>query len=162
MYARKWTLQRLLFTFCRFCLAKSRAKVIYIIHICKHFSIFFILFVIFCMFFVDFDENLFLFLVIFAIFVTFLVFMPYTLPLPASLALPALLDSLATTKRKTSQKGSLSFCCQTRIRRSACACCNDCCFAALGNRTSSLSPSSEWTCRNECCFATLGDRHSSS
>ena len=30
--------------------------------------------------------------------------------------------------------------CQTRIRRSACACCNDCCFAALGNRTSSLSP----------------------
>ena len=51
------------------------------------------------------------------------------------------LDSLVPKqKQKTSQKGSLSFCCQTRIRRSACACCNDCCFAALGNRTSSLSP----------------------
>ena len=37
------------------------------------------------------------------------------------------LDSLATNKkRKTSQKGSLSFCCQTRIRRSACACCKEC------------------------------------
>lgn len=48
-----------------------------------------------------------------------------------------------TKKQKTSQKGSLSFCCQTRIRRSACACCNDCCFATLGNRTSSLSPSKQ-------------------
>ncbi len=46
-------------------------------------------------------------------------------------------------KRKTSQKGSLLFCCQTRIRRSGCACCNDCCFAALGNRTPSLSPSKQ-------------------
>lgn len=45
-----------------------------------------------------------------------------------------------TKKQKTSQKGSLSFCCQTRIRRSACACCNDCCSATLSNRTSSLSP----------------------
>ena len=33
-----------------------------------------------------------------------------------------------------------SFCCQTRIRRSVCACCNECCSATLGNRTSSLSP----------------------
>ena len=39
--------------------------------------------------------------------------------------------------------GSHLFCCQTRIRRSACACCNDCCFAALGNRTPSLSPSKQ-------------------
>ena len=48
-----------------------------------------------------------------------------------------------TKKQRPPKKGSLSFCCQTRIRRSDCACCNDCCFATLGNRTSSLSPSKQ-------------------
>ena len=46
-------------------------------------------------------------------------------------------------KKKDSQMRIFLFCCQTRIRRSACAYCNDCCFAALGNRTSSLSPSKQ-------------------
>ena len=43
-------------------------------------------------------------------------------------------------RKKTSPKGSL-FCCQTRIRRSDCAYCNDCRSATLGKRTPSLSPS---------------------
>ena len=47
---------------------------------------------------------------------------------------------LSVTKQKTSQKGSLLFCCQTRIRRSDCAYCNDCRSATLGKRTPSLSP----------------------
>ena len=48
---------------------------------------------------------------------------------------------LSVTKEIRPPKREALFCCQTRIRRSDCAYCNDCRSATLGKRTPSLSPS---------------------
>ena len=48
---------------------------------------------------------------------------------------------LSVTKEIRLPQREVLFCCQTRIRRSDCAYCNDCRSATLGKRTPSLSPS---------------------
>ena len=47
---------------------------------------------------------------------------------------------LSVTKEIRLPQREALFCCQTRIRRSDCAYCNDCRSATLGKRTPSLSP----------------------